>query len=316
MTPPAKIPSPLQHGRQWGARDVQVQPNAFENVKDDIDYDDGDNMIGDRDDDIYSDGSDSDESQKSHETRKKNRCIEETNSSMPQCHCPACQNGPGKIDWFKGFQPKDIRGRKRTSVVLVGEVHGKWHGLHQSVSDKEIVWRPTVVVMNTLLDQDENEKGTGGMSLLIFEGAPTGSVEAERLHNYLIKEGRDKDARWTPFDDGGISKLYGFIASKKDMDSFNHHSKGSLRILSFSCTSKMKFEMRSYVEMVVIPMKQMSEDNQQLIRLMTKDAKNQRNAKAMEETIGVLSERLQTRKERSALCGEEHYCSMNKTMKR
>ncbi|KAI3851869.1 hypothetical protein MKW98_019868 [Papaver atlanticum] len=63
------------------------------------------------------------------------------------------------------------------------------------------------------------------MSFLIFEGAPTGYVEAERLHNHFIKEGRDKDARWTPFDERGISKLYGFIASKKDMDSFNHHSK-------------------------------------------------------------------------------------------
>lgn len=44
--------------------------------------------------------------------------------------------------------------------------------------------------------------------------------------------------------------------------------------------------------MVVIPMKQMHEDNQQLKWLQIKAAKNQQHAKALEETVGVLSERL------------------------
>ncbi|RZC76732.1 hypothetical protein C5167_000881, partial [Papaver somniferum] len=348
MAPPANIPPPLPQGCQQGAGDVQVQPNVVGKAKDDIDSEDDQDMNEYSDEDIFSDGSNPDESQKSHESRKKNKLfkkffdildklsLEETNSSMRRWHCPACQNGPGEIDWFYGLQPlmahaktkvskraklhrqfaellDEELSRKGTSVVPVGEVYGKWHGLRQSVPDKEIVWPPMVVVMNTFLDK-EDEKWTGmgnqellalfsaynavkaqqsygpkghrGMGLLIFERTLTGYVEAVRLHSHFIKEGRDRDA-WdrggTLFFEGGKRKLYGFIASKEDMDSFNRHSTDK---------SKLKFEMRSYEEMVVIPLKQMDEDNQQLKWLMTKDAKNQRNAKAMEETIGVLSERL------------------------
>ncbi|RZC82390.1 hypothetical protein C5167_045176 [Papaver somniferum] len=71
MAPPAKIPPPLQLGWRWGVRDVQVQPNAAENVTDDIDYEDDKSMIEYSNDDIYADASD--ESQKSHETRTKNK---------------------------------------------------------------------------------------------------------------------------------------------------------------------------------------------------------------------------------------------------
>ncbi|KAI3946272.1 hypothetical protein MKW92_035725 [Papaver armeniacum] len=97
MAPPANIP-PLQHGWQWGIRDVQVQPNGGENVKANIDYGAYEGMIEDSDDDIYADGSHSDESQKRHKTRKKNKwfkkffnildklSLEETNSSVRQWH--------------------------------------------------------------------------------------------------------------------------------------------------------------------------------------------------------------------------------------
>ncbi|KAI3835858.1 hypothetical protein MKX03_011356 [Papaver bracteatum] len=359
MAPPANIPPPLPHGCQQGARDVQVQPNVVGKAKDDIDSEDDEGMNEYSDDDIFPDGSSSDESQKSHESRKKKKLfkkffdildklsLEETNSSKRRWHCPACQNGPGEIDWFYGLQPlmthaktkvsknaklhrqfaelldEELR-RKGTSVVPVGEVYGKWHGLRQSAPDKEIVWPPMVVVMNTFLDK-EDEKWTGmgnqellalfsaynavkaqqsygpkghrGMGLLIFERTPTGYVEAERLHNHFIEEGRDRDA-WDRggalFFEGGKRKLYGFIASKKDMDSFNRHS----------TEKKQKFEMRSYEEMVVIPMKQMDEDNQLVKWLMTKDTKNQRNVKAMEETIGVLSERLRKTAKESRIVRE------------
>ncbi|MCL7050642.1 hypothetical protein MKW94_025310 [Papaver nudicaule] len=349
MAPPAKIAPTLQHGWQWGARDVQVQPDAVKNAEEDADYEDDEDMIEDSDDDIYNDGYDSDESQKSHETRKKNKwfktffdnldklTLEETNSSIRQWHCPPCQNGPGEIDWYTGLQPllahaktkgsrrvklhrefAELLGeelhRKGTSVVPVGEVYGKWHGLHQPVPDKEIVWPPMVVVMNTQLDQDDNEKWLGmgnqelldyfsaynavkarhsygpkghrGMSLLIFEGIPTGYVDAERLHNHFVKEGRDRDAwdtRRILFYAGGARKLYGYLANKEDMDSFNHHTQGK---------SKVKFEMRSYEEMVVTPMKQMSEENQQLHWYKNRLDINQRHTKGLEESLVSMSERL------------------------
>ncbi|XP_022863317.1 protein SUPPRESSOR OF GENE SILENCING 3-like [Olea europaea var. sylvestris] len=50
--------------------------------------------------------------------------------------------------------------------------------------------------------------------------------------------------------------------------------------------------MRSYQEMVVNQMKQMSEDNQQLTWFKNKVAKEQRNNKALQESFGLISEKL------------------------
>ncbi|CAL9179353.1 unnamed protein product [Musa hybrid cultivar] len=99
---------------------------------------------------------------------------------MRQWHCPACHNGPGEIEWYKGLQPllthantkrasrvklhqelalpleEELR-RRGTSPVPAGEVFGKWKGLQETTTDREIVWPPMVVIMNTLLEQDENE---------------------------------------------------------------------------------------------------------------------------------------------------------------
>lgn len=54
---------------------------------------------------------------------------------------------------------------------------------------------------------------------------------------------------------------------------------------------RLKFEMRSYEEMVVIPMKQMNEDNQQLIWLKNKVVKQEQQSKVLKETIGVVTQR-------------------------
>jgi len=56
--------------------------------------------------------------------------------------------------------------------------------------------------------------------------------------------------------------------------------------------TRLKYEMRSYNEMVVIPMKQMSEDNQQLNYLKNKVVKTEQRSKAVEETLGVVTQRL------------------------
>ncbi|KAH7866326.1 hypothetical protein Vadar_018895 [Vaccinium darrowii] len=120
-----------------------------------------------------------------------------------------------------------------------------------------------VVIMNTKLEQDENEKWLGmgnqelldsfssyaamkarhsygpqghrGMSVLIFESSAMGFLEAERLHNHFQEQGKDRDA-WdrgaVRFCPGGKRQLYGYMAQKQDLDHFNRHCNESSMILS------------------------------------------------------------------------------------
>ncbi|KAA3479727.1 protein SUPPRESSOR OF GENE SILENCING 3-like [Gossypium australe] len=291
--------------------------------------------------------------------------IEEINDPARQWHCPACQGGPGAIDWYRGLQPltthAKTKGAKRvklhrelaelldeelcrrgTSVIPSGEAFGKWKGLKDEEKDHEIVWPPMVMIMNTRLEQDENDKWIGmgnqelldyfssyaavkarhsygpqghrGMSVLIFESTARGYLEAERLHKHFAEQGTHREAwerRRVLFYPGGKRQLYGYMAMKEDLDSFNQHSQGSLYLTedndyitcrdkmqdSFKCMrffrkSRLKFEMRSYQEMVVKQIRQMSEDNQQLIFYKNKVAKEQRQKVALEESFGIVSERL------------------------
>lgn len=54
----------------------------------------------------------------------------------------------------------------------------------------------------------------------------------------------------------------------------------------------MKFEMKSYQEMVVDQIKQMSEDNQQLTWLKYKVVKERSKSKAYEESLDKVCEKL------------------------
>ncbi|KAF8404016.1 hypothetical protein HHK36_008892 [Tetracentron sinense] len=286
---------------------------------------------------------DSDASQKSHETRKKSKWFktffvlldsltnEQVNEPERQWHCPACKGGPGGIEWYIGLQPllthAKMKGAKRVklhrefaelleeelysrgnSVIPDAEAFGKWEGLHVPVKDHDIIWPPMVVIMNTQLEQNENEKWIGmgnqvlldyfasyravkarhsygpqghrGMSVLVFEGNARGYFEAEHLHKHFAEQGTDRDAwdrRQVLFYPGGKRQLYGYMAIKEDMDIFNQHSEGK---------SKTKFEMRSYLEMVVGPM---NEDDQEQIQLKNEVAKEK---KAIEKFCGVLNEKL------------------------
>ncbi|KAL6542029.1 Protein SUPPRESSOR OF GENE SILENCING [Orobanche gracilis] len=353
------VPPPPKSGwGGWSARSASNQPSTEDSIKalsnqasmfDEVD-DGGEESddVDDTDDELLSDGFDSDESQKSHETRKKNRwfkdlfkslddlTVEQINEPERQWHCPACKGGPGAIDWYRGLLPlishaktkrskrvklhrelavlldEELK-RRGTSAVPAGEVFGKWKGLEE-LPDKEIVWPPMVIIMNTRLEKDDKDKWIGmgnpelldyfstysalkarhsygpqghrGMSVLIFEASAVGYAEAERLNKHF--EGNFKDrVAWernrVPFYSGGERHLYGYMAEKHDLDNFNQHSHGK---------SKLKYEMRSFQEMVVSQMKQMSEDNQQLLWFKSRIAKEQITKKVMVEQFSVMTEKL------------------------
>lgn len=368
-TAPPAIRPPLQHGWQWGARggslgsqhnneeeNIPTVPNegsvggyGSEADTETKQSDSEDDELAEESDDDLGEDYDSDASRMSLETRKKNRwfkdffktldglTVDELNEQSRQWHCPACHNGPGAIDWYKGLQPlmahaktkgatrvklhrelaevlEEELHRRGTSVIPAGEAFGKWKGLQDQTIDYEIVWPPMVVVMNTQLEKDEKDKWLGmgnqelldyfstyaasrakhsygprghrGISLLIFEPTAIGYLEAERLHKHFIDEGRDKDAwerRKVLFGPGGKRHLYGYLASKEDVDNFNQHSHGKMRT---------KFEMKTYQEMVVIPMRQMSEDNQQLIWYKNKAVKQEQRSKALQASFGQVSQKL------------------------
>ncbi|KAG8642393.1 protein SUPPRESSOR OF GENE SILENCING 3 isoform X2 [Manihot esculenta] len=359
IAPQSVIPPPLEHGWNWRSRAGATDPNGTEddqrkdedtevNKETDVD-DEDDDAMDDTDDELLSEDFDSDASQKSHETRKKSRwfkqffesldslTVEELNEPARQWHCPACQGGPGAIDWYRGLQPlmthAKTKGSKRvrlhrelaelleeelrrrgTSVIPAGEVFGKWKGLKDEERDHEIVWPPMVIIMNTRLEQDENDKWIGmgnqelldyfsgyaaakarhsygpqghrGMSILIFESSARGYLEAERLHKHFADQGTDRNAwdrRRVLFHPGGNRQLYGYMAVKEDLDIFNQHSQGR---------SKLKYEMRSYHEMVVCQINQMSEDNQQLIWFKSKADKEKRKNRTLEESLEIVTDKL------------------------
>lgn len=356
---PKIVTPPLQHGWNWAARVgssqvVATQENERENedIPEGVTSEEDDAFSDYEDDDLLNDEFDfdeEDESASSHESKKKHKMfrvffesldkltVDEVNDSARQWHCPACQNGPGAIDWYRGLQPlaahAKTKGSKRvklhrlfaqvleeelrirgTSVVPAGEYFGSWEGLKTETKDHNIVWPPIVLIMNTRLEKGDDEKWSGmgnqelldyfsshaavrarhsygpqghrGISVLIFESSAVGHLEAERLHKHFLDQGTGREAweqkRWM-FNHGGRRQLFGCLATKDDLEVFNQHSQGK---------QKLKYEMRSYNEMVVSQMKQMSEDNQQLTWFKQKAAKEKRHSKALEESLNFMSEKL------------------------
>ncbi|KAF5812740.1 putative XS domain-containing protein [Helianthus annuus] len=322
-------------------------------------------------DDLASDDYDSDDSQKSHDSRKKNPWLAEffgtlddltadqINEPARQWHCPACRNGPGSICWYRGMKSflthvktKGTRRPKlhrdfselldeelcRRGVVMVpsGEAYGRWKGLDKEFQDREIIWPPMVIVMNTQLEQDENGKWTGigtqelleyfdsyeamrarnsfgpeghtGMSVLIFDTSAVGYFNAERLSNHFNRQGLDKNA-WNHhpnlFTPDCKRQLYGFMATKQDLDILNQHSPGKL---------KLKFELASYQEKVVDQLKKMSEDSQELLRYKKKIAKQERSTKALEDAFWLVSQKLRKLEEENKIVRQrsQQYHEQNK----
>ncbi|KAK4376529.1 hypothetical protein RND71_002825 [Anisodus tanguticus] len=259
--------------------------------------------------------------------------VAQINDPERQWHCPACKGGSGAVVWFTGLlslmsHTKTKCGKRiklhrelaqlleeellqrGTSVVPPGEVYGKWDGIE--VKDKEIVWPPMVIIMNTALKKDDNDKWIGmgnqelcdyfssyaaiknvkhsygprghrGMSVLVFEATAVGYME--HLSEQFSEKGRDRDA-WecnpVRFIPGGTRKLYGYMAKKRDMDNFNQHSHGK---------SRLKFEMKSFNENLRDAAMHMSEDNQQLVWFKKLAAKNQKKSKALEEILSLVNEK-------------------------
>lgn len=364
VTRASAIAPPLERGWNWAARAglSQVEEEKTvdkENADEEEEDEDEDNVYTDDDDDLLSDDYDSDDGPQTHETKKQHRMLKgffeildkltvpEINDPVRQWHCPACQGGPGAIDWYKGLQPlithartkgsvrvklhrefanildEEFR-RRGTSVVPAGESFGQWEGLKQEIKDHDIVWPPMVVIMNTVLEKDENDKWLGmgnqelldyfreyaavkarhsygpkghrGMSVLIFESSAMGYVDAERLHKHFLGQGTGRSAwesnRRVLFYPGGKRQLYGFLARNEDLEEFNRHCQGK---------TKLKYDIRSYHETVVGPMKQMNEDNQHLTYFKNKVAKEQRNAKALEESLTIVSQKLRVTMEENRL---------------
>ncbi|CAL0306707.1 unnamed protein product [Lupinus luteus] len=369
VNPNPLIRRPLEHGWDWQSRtgyqpsddisqvtDETAPDSPLNNSDVDDEVEEGFDDMEDTDDDLMSDDYDSDTSQKSHETRKKSKwftkffaildtlTVEQINEPERQWHCPACQGGPGSIDWYKGLQPllnhAKTKGSKRvkihrelavildeelrrrgTSAIASGEVFGKWKGLKDEEKDHAIVWPPMVVIQNTQLEQDEKEKWIGmgnqelldyfstyaaakarhsygpqghrGMSVLLFEPSATGYFEAERLHKHFVDQGTGRDAwigRRRLFLPGGQRQLYGYMAVKEDLDLFNRHSQGK---------SQLKYDMKSFHEMVVKEIRKMGEDNQQLHYWVNKAVKGEKHKKVLEESLEIMAERLRQTSEES-----------------
>ena len=167
----AEIPFPADSDSECSVRDLE----------DDSDY-------------IGSDPSDSDASVQSLDTRKQKKCFrgffqtldefsnEQILEHEREWHCPACQCGVGAIQFYRGLQPLIDHAKTRQTRASLhrkfaevleeelevrrlgtrgsGTVFGKWRGLqHDDASqDQNVVWPPIVVIQNTQLHKDDQEK--------------------------------------------------------------------------------------------------------------------------------------------------------------
>lgn len=321
----------------------------------DADLDDDSDWMG-------SDTGDSDASVKSLETRKRNKWFQSfftdlddfTNEQIlehhREWHCPACHGGVGAIDWYRGLQPliahaktcrtkriglhrefakvleEELEMRRAGSGTLGETKFGKWKGLRNADATKDlmIVWPPMVIIQNTQLDQDEQDKWIGmgnkellemfkqyspvkarhaygpqghrGMSLVIFAESPTGYYQAERLTKAFRDDGKGRE-QWDRlskiiFHPGGDRILYGYMATAEDMEIFNRHSSGK---------SKLKWELKRYNEAVAEPLSQMDKDNQQLHYYKFKVQKQKEHSKVLEKSMSMFARKLELREEEIAV---------------
>jgi hypothetical protein len=144
-------------------------------------------------DDNDESGSDSDPSEKSPENTKKRPLLKEffgtleklapadVNEPTRQWHCPVCQGGSGANKWYQGLRALILHAKtklgkrvklhqefaqlleeklctKGTSDIPAAKVLSKWRGIKDEKKNDEIVWPPMVIIRNTSLKKDENDK--------------------------------------------------------------------------------------------------------------------------------------------------------------
>ncbi|KAJ9551082.1 hypothetical protein OSB04_015127 [Centaurea solstitialis] len=228
-----------------------------------VEFDDGSDSdeVEASEDELLTDDYDSDDSLMSHDSRKKNPWFaelfgtlddlscEEISEPARQWHCPACQNGPGSIYWFRSMKsflthiktkgtrrPKLHRDlaelmdeelcRRGVTLVPAGEAYGEWEGVKKDVQDEKIVWPPMVIVMNTQLKKDEKEKwiGMGTQELLDYFA----SYEPVRARHSFGPEGH-RGMSVLIFETSAVGYLEAerlsnhFKRQGTDRDAWDHH---------------------------------------------------------------------------------------------
>ncbi|MQM08045.1 hypothetical protein Taro_040898 [Colocasia esculenta] len=213
------------------------------------------------------------------------------------------------LDHARSVMAKRVKLHRRFAEILEIELRARRRNQDDSsekaerlaegvAGDRTIPWPPMVVVLNTRIGKQEgSDKWVGmgnrdlldcfreyepvksrsaygshghrGASLLIFDGTLLGYLQAQRLHNQFIQEGRGK-YEWhkqKPSKQAAETRLlYGYMAMKEEELSIFATHPGDKR--------KFKYEMKPYQEVVGNPMYGRSQKQALLEREIAKEVQH------------------------------------------